>query len=60
MPIVTIQQVEGRTVEQKRKVAKEVTDAIARNYRIEPDRITITFIDMPEHDIAKAGKLLID
>ena len=44
----------------RRKVAKEVTDAIARNYRIEPDKVTITFIDMPNHNIAKAGKLLID
>ena len=60
MPIVTIRQLEGRTVEQKRKVAKEVTDVIAKIYQVEPDRITVNFFDMPNYNIAKAGKLFID
>lgn len=60
MPIVTIRQLEGRTVEQKRKVAKEVTDVIAKIYQVEPDRVTVNFFDMPNYNIAKAGKLFID
>jgi 4-oxalocrotonate tautomerase len=60
MPIVTIRQLEGRTVEQKRKLAKEITDAIVRIYKIDADRVNVNFFDMPSHNIAKAGKLFID
>ena len=60
MPIVTIRQLEGRTVEQKRKLAKEITDAIVKLYRIDADRVTVNFLDMPNYNIAKAGKLFID
>jgi 4-oxalocrotonate tautomerase len=60
MPFVTIRQLEGRTVEQKRKVAKGVTDVIAEIYQVEPDKVIVNFFDMPDHHIAKAGKLLLD
>ncbi len=60
MPTVTVRQLEGRTVEQKRKLAKEITDSIVKIYEIEPDRVTVNFFDMPNYNIAKAGKLFID
>lgn len=60
MPIVTIRQLEGRTVEQKRKLAKEITDAIVKIYKVDADRVTVNFFDMPDYNIAKAGKLFID
>ena len=60
MPIVTIRQLEGRTVEQKRQVAKELTDTIAKIYKIDTDRVTVNFFDLPNYNIAKAGKLFID
>lgn len=60
MPIVTVRQLEGRTVEQKRRLAKEITDSIVKIYKIEPDRVTVNFFDMPNYNIAKAGKLFID
>ncbi len=60
MPTVTVRQLEGRTVEQKRRLAKEITDSIVKIYKIEPDRVTVNFFDMPNYNIAKAGKLFID
>ena len=60
MPTVTVRQLEGRTVEQKRKLAKEITDSIVKIYKIEPDRVTVNFFDMPNYNIAKAGKLFLD
>ena len=32
MPIVTIRAFEGRTVEQKRKLAKDITDVVMKNF----------------------------
>jgi len=60
MPVVTIRQFEGRTVEQKRRLSKDITDAIVTNYKIEPDRVIVHFFDMPKCNVAKAGKLFID
>jgi 4-oxalocrotonate tautomerase len=60
MPIVTVRAIEGRTVEQKRKLAKDITDAVVKNFKVEADKVTVNFFDMPKHNIAKAGKLLTD
>ena len=60
MPVITINQFEGRTVEQKRQLAKEITDSIVKIYEIGADRVNITFFDVPKHNAAKGGKLYID
>jgi len=60
MPVITINQFEGRTIEQKRKLAKEITDSIVKIYEIGADRVSITFFDIPKHNAAKGGKLFID
>ncbi len=59
-PIVTVRALEGRTVEQKRKLAKDITDAVVKIFDVEPDRVLINFFDMPKQNVAKAGKLNID
>jgi 4-oxalocrotonate tautomerase len=51
---------EGRTVEQKRELVKDITDAVVKHIQVEPDRVIVNFFDMPKHNIAKAGKLYID
>ncbi len=60
MPIVTVRAIEGRTVEQKRKLAKDITDAVVKHFKVEADRVSVNFFDMPKHNIARAGKLLTD
>jgi len=47
MPIVEIHLLEGRNVEQKRKLVKEVTDAICRSVDVKPDAVRIIIDDMP-------------
>ena len=60
MPIVSINQFEGRTVEQKRKLAKEITDAIVKIYEVGPETVTITIFDIPKHNAAHGGVLASD
>lgn len=60
MPIVTIRAVEGRTVEQKRKLARAITEAVVRDFEAKPEAVTINFFDMPGENVAKAGTLFID
>ena len=60
MPRVTIQLVEGRTVEQKRAMAKEITESIVRNCKVPESAVTIFFDDMPKDSYSKAGVLVCD
>ena len=60
MPLVTVQAVSGRTVEQKRGLVKDITEAFVKNYNVKPDAVTITLIDLTKDNVAKEGKLFID
>jgi 4-oxalocrotonate tautomerase len=60
MPSVTIVLKEGRTVEQKRALVKEVTDAIVRTVNAKPEAVHIVIHDEPAHNIAGGGILLAD
>ena len=60
MPIVTINLIEGRSVEKKRALVKEVTDAICKTVDVTPDHVRIILQDMERHDYAVAGKLNCD
>lgn len=60
MPIVNIDWLDTRTVEQKRVIARKVTEALVEASGCTPEAVTVIFSDHPRHDIAKAGKLLCD
>lgn len=60
MPVVQIDMLDGRTVEQKRKMAKEVTEVIARTCNCPEEAITIVIRECPREHIAKAGVLMSD
>jgi 4-oxalocrotonate tautomerase len=57
MPVVTIQLFEGRTVEQKRAIAKAITDALVNIGKTTPDQVHIVFQEIARHNWAHAGKL---
>ena len=60
MPEVYVHAVEGRSIEQKRALAKDITDAVAKHFNASPDSIMIDFVDMPKHNKAKGGILFSD
>ena len=60
MPLVTIQMVEGRSLEQKRQMVKDITDAVCKNVGCPPDAVSITLIEGKRENFGKAGKLLCD
>lgn len=60
MPIVQIDLIEGRTVEQKREMAKKVTQAIMETANCPADAVTIVIRDAAKSNIAKAGVLMSD
>lgn len=60
MPIVQIDMLEGRTVEQKRKMAREITEVIAKNCNCPEDAVIIVIRESPREHIAKGGVLMSD
>ena len=60
MPLVTIKAKEGRTIEQKRALLKDITEAVVKNFKVESDAVIIDIVDYSGENLAKAGKLYID
>jgi 4-oxalocrotonate tautomerase len=60
MPLIQITMVEGRTVEQKRELARELTDTFARVAGAKPGSIWVTFDELPADSWATGGTLLAD
>ena len=60
MPLVTIKMIEGRTVEQKRGMVKDVSEAIVKNIGCPPEAIHIDIVDMKKENLAQGGELFSD
>ncbi|MCK9358099.1 MAG: tautomerase family protein, partial [Dehalococcoidia bacterium] len=48
MPIVTVEASVGRTIEQKRGLVKDITDAVVKNYKVTPDVVTIVIREIAD------------
>ena len=60
MPTIRVDMFEGRTHEQKRALAKELTDACVRAIGVSPESVDILFFDIPKQHWASGGKLWSD
>jgi 4-oxalocrotonate tautomerase len=60
MPVVIIEMGKGRTVEQKRRVADEITRTITTTFGVDPAWVTVLFDELDQESIAKSGRLLCD
>ena len=60
MPRIIVQAIEGRTVEQKRELARRLTDAVVEVWGVEPDIVTLRFEEVPPENFARAGLLALD
>lgn len=60
MPIVQIELLEGRTVEQKRALVAKVTDAVCDSLGVTADKVSIILRDMELNNYARGGRLFCD
>jgi 4-oxalocrotonate tautomerase len=60
MPHVQITWVEGRTPDQKRKIATRITEALIEDGRAIRENIHVAFHDVPTTNYAEAGVLVVD
>jgi 4-oxalocrotonate tautomerase len=57
MPEVVVYAIEGRSIEQKRGLVKDITNALVKNYGVPADAVVVTMVETPRHDKAKGGVL---
>ena len=60
MPTIRVEMFEGRTPEQKRALAKELTDACVRAIGASPESVDILMFDIKKEDWATGGVLWSD
>ena len=60
MPLVQITMLQGRTVEQKRKLAQRITDVMVEEAKARREAIVVTFVEVSKASYASGGELMID
>ena len=57
MPEVIVYALEGRSVDQKRGLMKDITSAVVKNFGVGAEQVVITLVETPKTDKAKGGVL---
>jgi 4-oxalocrotonate tautomerase len=60
MPNVTVEWLEGRTLDQKRRVIAAITDALVEHAHANRERVQVTFRDMTLESWGRGGLLGCD
>ncbi len=60
MPHVQITMLEGRTTEQKRRAAKRITEVLHEELNVNPEILTVAFVEVPRDSYARSGILVSD
>ncbi|MBS0374376.1 MAG: 2-hydroxymuconate tautomerase family protein [Proteobacteria bacterium] len=60
MPIIRVEMFTGRSREQKRALARELTEAFVRVAGGKPEGVTVILQDVAKEDWAVAGELMAD
>ena len=60
MPSVQITMLQGRTPEQKRKVAEKVTQVLVEELGTKKEAVVVTFLEVSQADYASGGVLALD
>jgi 4-oxalocrotonate tautomerase len=60
MPEIFVYMFEGRTLDQKRSLVKELTDGTARSLGVTPQSVTVQLIENPKSLRSRGGVLFSD
>jgi 4-oxalocrotonate tautomerase len=60
VPNVTIEWLQGRSLDQKRKVIAGITDLLVNEAHARREAVQVTFVDMSKEDWGRGGLLGVD
>jgi 4-oxalocrotonate tautomerase len=58
MPFIEIHHLEGRTEEQRERLAKAITEAVCEIFKVQKEAVWIKFSEMPKDHFASGGTLM--
>jgi 4-oxalocrotonate tautomerase len=57
MPEIVVYALGGRSLDQKRGLMKDITEAVVKNYKVEPSAVVVTLVESEKMDKMKGGVL---
>jgi len=60
MPHIQVTLVKGRTTEQKRRIAKRLTEVLSEEAEVETKYISLSLVEVESDGFAEAGELVLD
>jgi 4-oxalocrotonate tautomerase len=60
MAHVQITLLAGRTMEQKRRAVRRITEAMVEELNVKAEKLTVAFVEVPRQSYARNGVLLSD
>ena len=60
MPLVQVTMLQGRTADQKRKLAQRITDTMVEEAGARREAVVVTFHEVSKESYASGGTLLVD
>ncbi len=60
MPEIYVHAVEGRTIDQKRALVKDITEAVVRHFKVPAQAVMVQIVESPKDNKAKGGFLFSD
>ncbi len=60
MPEIYVHAVEGRTLDQKRALVRDITEAVVKHFDVAADRVMVQIVESPKENKAKGGVLFSD
>jgi len=60
MPEIYVHAVEGRTLDQKRALVRDITAAVVKNFNVGAETVMVQIVESPKENKAKGGVLFSD
>jgi 4-oxalocrotonate tautomerase len=60
MPLIQVTMLQGRTVEQKRKIAQRITDTMVEEAGARREAVIVAFHEVSRESFASGGVLMVD
>ena len=60
MPLVQVTMLQGRTADEKRKIAKRITDTMVEEAGAKREAVVVTFVELSKESYASGGLLMAD
>lgn len=57
MPKIIIEMLEGRSVEEKKRLVANLTNAVVDALRVDPEIVNINIHENPKENVARGGRL---